>query len=120
MDDPLVKAWGARVGWLWHTHLRLSSSEVRFDHTNHHLRRPLPHLPLDLRERVGGRPVCFRVVLTVGGVLVFLPGVELHDAPIVRVLVGVLLTPALVPLPLQELLGLLLRAPLGPCSSTAP
>ena len=105
-----MQAWGARMRWLRHPHSRLSSSEVRFDHLNHHLGRPPPYPPFDLLERVGGRLVYLHVVLTVGGVLVFLPGVGLHNAPIVSVLVGVALTPALVPLPLQELLGLLLRA----------
>ena len=106
--------------WLRHPHSRLSSSEVRFDHSNHHLGRPPPYPPLDLLERVGGGLVYLHVVLTVGGVLVFLPGVVLHDAPIVRVLVGVALAPAQVPLSLQEFLGFLLRAPLGSCSSRAP
>ena len=80
IDDPCVKVRGAGVGWLWHPYPRLPSSEVRFYHANHHLRRPLPHPPFDLWERFGGRLVYLLVVP---------PGVGLHDAQTVRVLVGV-------------------------------
>ena len=72
----------ARGGWVWgfrHPHTRFPSSEVRFDKTNHHLRRLLPHTPPDLLWRAVGSIVILPVVP---------PGAGLHVVRGIRVGVG--------------------------------